>query len=232
MKMWVLVIAGSILAAPAFAQSTYVAGTIGAEIARTTSVKTEGSTFDGGSGEAFAWSIRVGTLIAPRFGVELEFWRPGAIDAGADGPIYAAGVQDGVVRGLRAEGIIGDGSLLPIISQRTEVRATTTSALAFARQSLGSRVDLVYLGGVGFSRVVHDIEFGVPRGLAAPGRPIGVSYSTSTTQYGVGPVVGAEARIGMTDHARLIAGLRLHGLGQGLFDGWLMRPSVGLAWTF
>jgi len=118
------------------------------------------------------------------------------------------------------------------LSQKTRVRTTTTSALVFARQSLGSRVDLVYLGGVGFSRVVRDVEYGFPQLLTPLSRPIARSYSSRTTQYGAGPVVGVEARIGMTEHARLVAGVRLHTVGQSLVDGWLMRPSIGLAWMF
>jgi hypothetical protein len=110
---------------------------------------------------------------------------------------------------------------LSIIAQRTMVRTTTISALATARQSHG-RVDMVYLGGVGFSRVVQEVEFGIPRG----------PFVTRTTQHGAGVVAGAEARIGMTEHAEIVTGVRLHALGQGLVDGWLIRPSVGLAWTF
>jgi len=44
--------------------------------------------------------------------------------------------------------------------------------------------------------------------------------------------VGIEMRAGMTDHAQLVAGLRVHPLGQSAVDGWMIRPSVGLAWTF
>ena len=106
------------------------------------------------------------------------------------------------------------------------------STLAFVRQAVGERVDLVYLGGLGFSRVVHEIEFSIPRPFLAAGRPVIPSYRTRTTQYGVGPIVGAEARIGMTEHARLVASVRLHALGQSLVDGWLVRPSVGLACMF
>jgi hypothetical protein len=94
-------------------------------------------------------------------------------------------------------------------------------------------VELVYLGGVGFSRVVREIEFGFPR-LAIPlpaAYPI-QNYSTRTTQYAAGPVVGVEVRAGMTDHAQVVAGLRVHTLGQSVVDGWMIRPSAGLAWKF
>ena len=36
----------------------------------------------------------------------------------------------------------------------------------------------------------------------------------------------------MTDHVQLVAGLRMHTVGQGVVDGWMIRPSAGLAWKF
>ena len=112
------------------------------------------------------------------------------------------------------------------------MRATTTSALLVARQPLGDgRVELAYLGGVGFSRVVREVEFSFPRGLLPAGSAIQFP-STRTTQYAAGPVVGLEVRAGMTEHAQVVAGLRLHTLGQAVLDGWMIRPSVGLAWKF
>ena len=119
-----------------------------------------------------------------------------------------------------------------ILSQSTRVRTSTTSALLTARQPIGSRVEVVYLGGVGFSRVVREIEYGFPQ-LALPvASPIQRSYVTRTTQYSAGPVVGIELRAGMTEHAQLVAGLRVHTLGQSVVDGWMIRPSAGLAWKF
>ena len=51
-------------------------------------------------------------------------------------------------------------------------------------------------------------------------------------RYAAGPVAGIEVRAGMTDHAQVVAGLRLHALGQAVLDGWMIRPSIGLAWRF
>jgi len=233
MKRVVCAFVGGLLAAPAWAQSPYVTGAIGAEIARSTSVKSTGSTFDGGNGESWSGAIRVGTLVAPRVGVELELLRPSVIESENDGPIYiAADIQRAVVGSLVGNGFVEDAVIFPIIGQQTRMRTTTVSTLAFVRQPVGQRVDLVYLGGAGFSRVVHEIEFGIPRSFLAADRPFIQSYKTRTTQYGVGPIVGAEARIRMTEHARLVAGVRLHALGQSLVDGWLVRPTLGLAWVF
>lgn len=206
---------------PAQAQGPYVGATLGAEVVRSTTFKGPGSTSDGGNGQALAGAVRVGGMIAPRFGVELEWLRAGEIEADDSGPIYYA-------TDAQRAAVIGT---LPIISQQTRVRTSTLSALAFARQPIGGRVDLVYLGGVGFSRMTQSITFGVPTGVPGAGRGP-ASYTTTATQYAHGPVVGLEARVTMTEHARLIAGVRLHGLGQSLVDGWLVRPGVGLAWTF
>ena len=42
------------------AQSVYVGGAVAAEVVRTSSTKSGGTTYDNGSGEAFGGAIRVG----------------------------------------------------------------------------------------------------------------------------------------------------------------------------
>ena len=227
-----VIVVGLLCATSARGQSVYVGGAVGAEVVRTSSTKSGGTTYDKGSGEAFAGAIRVGAFLTERVGVELEYFRPGEIDSDAGGPIYLASDLGPIasVIGLPYD----PNTILPsIISQSTRVRTSTTSALLTARQPIGSRIEVVYLGGVGFSRVVRAIEYGFPR-LAIPLPAVSPirNYSTRTTQYAAGPVVGIEMRAGMTDHAQVVAGLRVHTLGQSVVDGWMIRPSVGLAWKF
>ena len=221
-------------AANVWAQSAYVAGTVAAEVVRTSSTKSGGTTYDSGSGEALAGAIRVGTLLTPRFGVELEYFRPGEIEGDSTGPIYLTGAPGVLYSNVSAAAasLPGADLVYPIVSQTSGVRSSTTSTLLTARQPLGARAELVYLGGVGFSRVVRETEYGFPRGLLPLAAPIQRSSTTRTTQYCAGPVVGVEIRAGMTEHAQVVAGLRLHTLGQALVDGWMIRPSVGLAWKF
>jgi hypothetical protein len=225
-------------ASSGWAQSVYVGGAIGAEMVKTSSTESGGATYDSGSGEALAGAIRVGTFITPRFGVELEHFRPGEIETELGGAIYLAGlgspsaVSWSSIGEGRPVGGISDLSFPSIIGQTTRVRTSTTSALLTVRQPLGRRVGLVYLGGVGFSRVVRQIDYGFG-GFILPLAPsIQRSYSTRMTQYAAGPVVGAEVRAGMTEHAQVVAGLRMHTLGQSVVDGWMIRPSIGLSWTF
>jgi len=227
----VAITVGSVLwASAAWAQGVYVGGAIGAEVVRTSSTRSGSSTFNTGSGEAFAGAIRVGTGITEHVGVEAEFFRPGEIEGDRGGPILLGGIIDLPVVTAPVPPL-GYSIFPSIIGQSSRVRATTTSALLVARQPLGGRVELAYLGGVGFSRVVREIEFSFPRGILPAGSAIQFP-STRTTQYAAGPVVGLEVRAGMTEHAQVVAGLRLHTLGQSVVDGWMIRPSVGLAWKF
>ena len=232
MKTLAFAAVGLLLAVPSWAQSPYIAGAIGAEIVRSTSVTSSGSTFAAGSGESWSGAVRLGTHVAPRVGVELEWLHPGTIETDGNGPIYFASDLPRGVGNPIPDVLMRDSVFAPIISQQTRTRASTLSTLAFLRQPVSERVDLVYLGGIGFSRVVHEVEFGYPRILPASSAGLVLPSSrTRTTQYGVGPVVGAEARIGMTERVRLVAGMRLHALGQSV-NGWMVRPNVGLSWTF
>lgn len=228
-----MVVASLLAASSAWAQGVYVGGAVGAEAVRTSTTESGGITYDNGSGDAFAGAIRVGTFLTDHVGLELEYFRPGEIETDGGGPIYLTD-DPSLAYSFTDAGFVGIGltSFPSLISQSVRVRTSTMSALLTARQSLGGRVDLVYLGGVGFSRVVHEVEYGFPRGIL-PGAPaIQRSFSSRTTQYAAGPVVGIEVRAGMTEHAQVVAGLRVHALGQAVLDGWMIRPSIGLAWKF
>ncbi|HET9271774.1 MAG TPA: hypothetical protein VFO31_26530 [Vicinamibacterales bacterium] len=228
-----MVVASLLAASSAWAQGVYVGGAVGAEAVRTSTTESGGITYDNGSGDAFAGAIRVGTFLTNHVGLELEYFRPGEIETDGGGPIYLA--DDPVLAYSFTDGRFGDlgiPSLPAIISQSVRVRTSTMSALLTARQSLSGRVELVYLGGVGFSRVVHEVEYGFPRGILPVAPAIQRSFSSRTTQYAAGPVVGIEVRAGMTEHAQVVAGLRLHALGQAVLDGWMIRPGIGLTWKF
>jgi hypothetical protein len=100
-----MALTGAVGAGTARAQSAYVGGAVAAEVVRTSSTKSGGTTYDNGNGEAFAGAIRIGTFLTERVGVELEYFRPSEIESDAGGPIYLAnsGVSysfnDGVLTG-------------------------------------------------------------------------------------------------------------------------------------
>ena len=145
--------------------------------------------------------------------------------------------------------------ILPIPEYAIEIEEqyTTIATSAWVRQELGDRVALVFSGGISFNRVESEqrtnidvrrlantggnIEHIYSSGLSSQvifGIPTALSLyapfptSVETIDYGVGPVVGTEAIVGVGEHAALTGGVRLHGVS----GGWLIRPSVGLRWSF
>jgi len=210
---WKPALAGLLLligANAARAQSAYVAADVGADIAR---VSHSDSAFaNGPSGsEVFSWDMRVGTSIGSAWGVELGYVRslsdrsnqPFAVPLATLAPQIALPVNFAVTaRHHRA----------------------SFDAVAWARQHTGA-IDLVYLGGLSFLRDRTDISTNL--GSAVP-VTIPVRIGGSTTTYSTHPLVGMEARISMGGHARLMPGIRLQGIG----DGWLFRPYVGVGWMF
>ena len=213
------------IAAPASAQSTYVAAGVGADIFLPGGVEASGVEQPNG-GEAVAWSLRLGTSVTDRWGVEIEFTRPNEIEReirrGYPVPLLTPQIVPGAVPPSAIPQIIFDSTI------RLSRRNSTLDAIAWVAQPVGSRVDLIYLGGVAFARTVEEMDFSFSRRIAV--LPIIAPTSTRTTTYGAGPVAGLEARLALTDQALLIPGVRLHAMGSQTGGGWLVRPSVALGW--
>jgi hypothetical protein len=212
------------VAAPAAAQSTYIAAGVGADIFRPGGVEGIGVDAPRG-GEAVAWSLRLGTAVTDRWGVEVGFTRPAEIEGEIRQvyPLLAAAGLSGLAQ-------VPGAALSFSPTVRTSRRNTTLDAIAWVAQRVGSRVDLIYLGGVAFNRTIEEVDFSLaPRGGILP---IIAPTSTRTTTYGAGPVAGLEARLTLTTRAFLIPGIRLHGTSSQAGGGWLVRPSVALGWRF
>ena len=213
----------SLIAAPAFAQAPYVGAAVGMDVSRFNSVEAAGFNDVTAGGETTAFSLRLGTAVGQQWGVELGFTRPSKLERqsnrGFPIPLLA-----------NASAPVGIGVAIPVFEATTSVerRNTTLETVAWVAQPVGSRVDLVYLGGIAFNRIVEDISFQFTRRIVG----IVVPNSTRTITYDVGPVAGIEARIALTDHVRLVPGVRLQSLGGNAAQGWLLRPSAGLAWQF
>ena len=220
------------------AQSTYVGASAVADIARFSSAGIE----DSSGGEAFGWALRVGTSITDRWGIDLEFTRPGEIEqenpfdilAGRPQTIFT-GFAPGLIPvspGMPIDiGRIGASLSLPF-SSTTAQRYSTLTVMPYIRQSLGSRADIVYLGGLAFVRTSSELSFS---GLGSVGGRPGTGiprFEQSFVTYGAAPAVGLDVRVSMTDHLRLVPGLRLLVVDEGGRNGWLTRPSIGLQWTF
>jgi hypothetical protein len=229
----VLSVAIGLIAVPAFAQSTYVGAAIGMDVSRFNSVEATGFSDVTAGGEVLAVSLRLGTEIRDNWGVELGFTYPSELERestqGFPVPLLAAvtDVSASVARAIPVPS--GTALTFPAFqaSTRIERRNTTLETTAWVSRSAGDDVDLVFLAGVAFNRITErfSYQFSRPIGLIVPN-------STRTISYDVGPLVGVEGRIELTDNARLVPGLRLQSLGGNGREGWLLRPSIGLAWQF
>jgi hypothetical protein len=212
---------------PASAQGTYVGAALTADITRSTYSSTEGQPDFDQNGEALGFALRLGTAIGSFWGVEAEFSRPGEIelDANVGLPYLASAVTWSSV------GVDAISRSLPAgYSVATTQRNSTFSTNLWARQAISGRASIVYLGGLAFTRSEHEtrMDFRLPP-VVFPGiTSLLPPRSVETVVYAVRPNVGIEGRIRMSDHAELVPGIRLHGLQ----DGWLIRPSIGINWTF
>ena len=224
-----------VLARPAFAQGAYVGAFLVGEIVRLDQY--DSRTQDTGNGESFGFGLRLGSPIGTKWGVELEFVRPGEITSDQVPQILPAIYQITAVPSI--PGLPNQGNYDPLIFPpisyefRSTQRRSTLSTSLWVRQEISSRVSMVYLGGVAFGRTSNEVEitytFGrstiLPTILPLPAIPPLINESIS---YDVQPMVGVEGRIRLAGKVDLVPGLRLHG-AQG---GWLIRPAVGLSWNF
>lgn len=207
----------------ASAQGPYVGASVGSDITRFDGVAGQTSS---GEGEAVSWQLKIGTPIASHFGVELEFSRPQEVTRTESTPIgiYSAASLSAIA----AIGVPTD-LFVPNFSVRTAQRNTTIAPAFWVRQTITPRFSMSYLGGVSFFRTTTEFsyEFG---GTGRPNviAPILLPRSTRSIEYGVGPLVGIEGRIGMTEHLQFVPGVRM----QTLTGGWLVRPAVGVSWEF
>jgi hypothetical protein len=240
MRYVTLVVSLVLISAPAWAQSPYVVGSFGMDVSRFGGFETTGFDAPDRSGEVMSGALRVGMSVGDRWGVELEFARGAELEDDTSFPnILAAqnvGVFSSLVPGAAPTSVTS--LLAPSFRQRIEQRQQTIATLGWVRQGLGSRVDIAYLAGMGFwrtTRVTHTEYSFPPLPPGVPGLPVRLlpsSQTTKATLYGLDPVVGVEAHVGLTDHVKLVPGLRLQGIGDAEGNGWMLRAGVGLGWFF
>jgi hypothetical protein len=211
------------------AQSPYVAGAIGADVSRSSHGDSSFYPSPSNGAEVLSGALRVGTSINRLWGVELEYARSGR--SSEQTPIFiplALAGSTSVNLPQLLPGAVQSISLPFPFDYRSEIRRRRTSmnAVLWARQPVGGAVDLVYLAGIAFTRERSDVTqniIPIVRTIVPP-----IPIRNTFTEYATRPLVGVEARIGLTSRLRLVPGLRVQGLGAG----WLVRPNVALGWFF
>jgi len=217
-----------LLSAPAHAQSPSIGVFLIGDIVRLNQY--DARTGDSGNGEAFGFGLRLGTPVGEKWGVELEFARPGEITSDQT-PEIVPYLTSPIVRGALQTGpdlAVIDPVTLPAYSFRirTTQRRTTLSPSLWVRQEISPRFSLLYLGGVAFGRTTNEVE--ITYLFSRPGiAPIPPSRA-ETIVYDARPLAGVEGRIRMSGSVDFVPGLRL----QSVEGGWLVRPALGLSWTF
>ena len=225
------------VASPVAAQSTYVSASLLGEFSRYGGVDIDDdnpgvlSSVDPLSrdGETLGFDVRIGRALGERWGVELGFARGGTIEQRQSRSLLGILTSPTVPPTL--PGLPTRPTLpFPIPDFEFELlysqQHTTIDTVAWLRQELSERVDLVFAGGVSFSRV----ETGQGVRITDDRLAIYLPYPSEieTTQYGTGAVVGVEGLFELSDHAAITGGVRVHGVA----GGWLIRPAAGLRWSF
>jgi hypothetical protein len=224
-RLWIAGLMLVACAGRASAQGTYVSASLLGDIVRSTHTNNAGYD-DGAGGEALGFALRVGTPLGAAWGVELEFARPAEIEDEGQPRVLPLALQRSGIAPVEAGQVAPVYPFVYPYQVRTSHRNTTLSAAVWAQQQLSARFAMVYLGGMGFYRSEHEYDLAYSPLVRAI--PLILPFESETIVYGVRPMAGVESRIPMTEHAQLVPGIRLHGSD----NGWLIRPSIGIAWTF
>ena len=179
-------------------------------------------------GEALGFTLGAGRGIGERWGVAFEFGRTGEIDNETTQDIDWRLATQPIRPGLPPPGLP-----VPIdvsFVSRIELQVTTMSGLAWVKHNAGSRVELSYTGGLAFVRSASARQYTIsdPRLLAIWALPA----ASEVVEYAAAPIVGMDATIAFTDHTALTAGIRAIAIDVSGTSGWLLRPGVGVRWTF
>lgn len=210
----------------ASAQSAYVGASFIGDV-----IRVSGPDYGTGSanGETFGGALRAGVPLGAQWGVEAEFARTGKIDA--DPGVYLA--REGfTITSIEGPAIFPN--IFPTPRYSIERQLSTISAALWWNHELNDRFSLAYLGGVAFTRADTEVEIGYDFPVPLPGGgvplplPRPISVRSESVSYDADVVVGFEGRIGMTEHLRLVPGIRM----QTAVGGWAIRPGVGLQWMF
>jgi hypothetical protein len=232
MRYLMTILALLAVATPVAAQSTYLGGSLVFDLARFDRIGYDEddlprltSAATSVDGEGLGFNLRVGRALGERWGVEFEFARSGEIENQASYGIPF--LTDFAILPPELE-------ILPVpdfqYELETEQRYISYGALAWLRQDLGDRVDLTYLGGVIFNRATIEQDLRITDARLV--QWISVIPNLTLIEYSISPAVGLDAGFKLGDAAAITAGFRVHGATAGGRTGLLLRPNVGVRWTF
>lgn len=186
-------------------ERVYVGGSLLADIKRFSGDTTD-PTLDG---ESMGGGVTIGTALASRWDLQL----------GVDVPRFSGTSHDRLVTLQKFA-----------FTLQSVTRNQTLSVATLIRFHGGrhGRVQLGYLGGLSVVRLRRDVHTEAPDGTPAgliPRPDFSVGYTAA-------PTLGIDAQIVIADHLSLVPGLQATVFSLPDTSGILLRPRLGLRWTF
>ncbi len=197
--------AESAVAQTALSDRVYIGGSLLVDLKRFSGDPTD-NVLDG---ESVGVSLTLGTAGGPRWDVEV----------GLDLPRSTQAVRERSV-------ILGRSTAE--IQSITDNRAVSATALVRFRPTRRGRVQLGFLAGITILRVRQHFEALAPDSIPASFIPRPVE----SVDYGAGPTIGGDGRVDLGTHLALVSAIHVTTFGAGEVSGLLMRPRVGVRWTF
>jgi len=192
-------------AQPPRSDRVYVSGALLGDIKRFSGDTTEPLL----DGEALGGGLTIGTSLAPRWDLQV----------GVDVPRFSGTSRDRLVTLQKTTFTLQSVTRNQTLSVATLIRF---------RGVRRGRVQLGYLGGLSVVRLRRDVHTEAPDGT--PGGLI--PKPDSTVGYTAAPTVGIDAQIAVAEHVSLVPGLHATVFSLPDTSGLLLRPRLGLRWTF
>jgi hypothetical protein len=160
-------------------------------------------------GEAPGASITLGASIAERWSVEVDVVAPRSTVA------------------LEERSVAFRRSTITLES-RTRNRPVSAAAIVHFRAASRGRAELGYLAGLSFVRLRRDFDTLAP----ADTSPSLLPRPLTLIDYGAATVVGVDARISLFSRLSVVPAIHASVLRVGEVSALLLRPRVGVRWTF
>jgi hypothetical protein len=221
-----------VTASVASAQTPYIGASANADIVRFSGATDEFSGFNG-DGEAFGWAVRAGVPLGERWGIDAEFVRAGKVTSESSFPLV-----------FPTEPVFPPsfpvGASLDLIPNSFDMtrheRFSTLSTTAWFRHDIANRFALVYLGGLAFVREEREVNVLFPSFICTAGtifcNDMLSVRADRTISYSAAPIVGLDARLGLTERLSVVPGVRLLVVDASGQRALMTRPSFGVQWTF
>jgi hypothetical protein len=162
-------------------------------------------------GQAVGGAAQLGTSLGDRWDIEI----------GIEVPAFTSSIQPHPVVANKATTIT--------LQDRTENRVISVPAIVRFRSAPHGRVQLGYLAGLSIVRLQRNFDT-----LAPAGTPGGlVPKPHEIVGYAAAPVLGVDARIAINGRLAVVPAVRASVLNVVTqVSGVLVRPHIGLRWTF